>query len=305
MEFYHSKNPEFVIQKKDEVTSTPININNLTKYEPSSEDSWIQKFYRRKNISGKEGESVYKQTCQHYNTSKWIHLHPQYSHMKRFIPSASDLQSFINLGRIRCSSGRDFKKSDLEHFSDKILSFFREGLFEFGEVFIRFSHKSFKNSFSIKLSPLTSLEEILDALTSSHQLLKTLDEPDQEIFMMKWVEIDRSREYRVFIIDSRLVGISQQNCYSSYDCRDREKIVLQDAKLIYQYYQDNQRNFDNLNFQIATLDIFIGSGREENEVNLIEVNPPSLWGPSGSSLFEENDFQTKFTQENKVFVIIR
>jgi len=281
---------EFVLECKYD--DKDININNIQKHTPTLEDPWLRKI----TVAGLP---LYDQVCAHYNTTKWIHLHPQHNILMRFKLSHSDLEEFKRIGHIRCSSGRDFRKDDLEDFSTALINFFQTGLTKFERVFIRFSYKSFKNSFSVGLRPLTNLNDIFDALTSSVDLLKNLNQPEQEIFLMKWVDIEASREYRVFIIDGRLVGISQQHCHTSYDIIGRNEIVKKDAHLIYQYYLSIFDKLNGLNFQTVTLDIFID---DQEYVNLIEANPPSLWGPAGSSLFTEEDFLFKFNQNDKIFV---
>lgn len=268
-----------------------ININNLHQFQPDFSDSFVAKICVKNEIS------IYEQVCRHYHTKNWIFLHPQFSEMLRWKLSVQDLEAFRRLGQIRCASGRSLKKSDLDHFSEDLLSFFRQGLEKFPQAFIRFAHKSFKDSFSVKLQPLQSVSQILDALTSSIKLYKTLDQADQEIYLMKWVEIDPKKEYRVLIIDSRVAGISRQHCYESFPVDD----VMEDAELIVEYYHQHFDDFERLNYQTATVDLFVSNGI----VNLIEINPPSYWGPSGSSLFVENDFREKFTQKDKIYVKIR
>ena len=246
-------------------------------------------------------DEVYYETCRKYQTQTWIGLHPQRNELTRWKLSPKDVNSLKMLNQIRCAIGRDFKSSDLEHFSPEFVSFVKTSLEKFPQAFVRLSHKSFKNSFSTRLRPLTTTEDVFDALTSSFDILKTLDMPEQELFIMKWIHIDRRREYRVFIIESRVVGISQQECYKSFSLSpERQQEALSDAQLIVNYYHSNKSTFDSFGYQTVTLDVFV----DEGMVKLIECNPPSLWGPSGSSLFREEDFTTIFHDGN-VYIKIR
>jgi len=252
--------------------SEKFNVNNLPDYFPDS--SWV----RSVCTSGDR----YSEICDHYGTNRWLPLHPFYStdYLVRIPLSESDLSSLKRIGQIRCSSGRDLRSDDIEDFSDELISQLNKAVFKLGKVFVRMTHKSTKNSFSRKLCFCSTVLDILDSLTSSIPLLKTLNSPFQEIILMKWVIIDPKTEYRVFIIDYKLVGISQQHCYTTFGPRD----VLPDAEKILEWYQSVRDKFIELNYSIATLDLYVNE-----KVNLIEVNPPSLWGPSGSSLFTEKE----------------
>jgi len=246
-----------------------ININNIG---------------RSPKTSAGVSDEVYYETCRKYQTQTWIGLHPQRNELTRWKLSPKDVNSLKMLNQIRCAIGRDFKSSDLEHFSPEFVSFVKTSLEKFPQAFVRLSHKSFKNSFSTTLRPLTTTEDVFDALTSSLDILKTLDMPEQELFIMKWIHIDRRRE-------SRVVGISQQECYKSFSLSpERQHEAISDAQLIVNYYHDNKSTFDSFGYQTVTLDVFV----DEGMVKLIECNPPSLWGPSGSSLFREEDFTTLF-----------
>ncbi len=148
--------------------------------------------------------------------------------------SESDLSSLKRIGQIR--------SDDIEDFFDQLISQLKKAIFKLGKVFVRMTHKSTKNSFSRKLYFCSTVLDILDSLTSSIPLLKTLNSPFQEII------IDPKREYRVFIIDYKLVGISQQHCYSTFGPRD----VLPDAEKIFEWYQSVRDKFIELNYSICT-----------------------------------------------------
>ena len=246
-------------------------------------------------------DDVYYQTCQKYQTQTWITLHPQYPHLARLKLLTSDIQALMELGQVRCSSGRQFRISNLEGFSTRLIAFVTDSIRKFPRAFLRLSHKSYKNSFSTKLRPLTTVIDVFDALTSSYHLLRTLNMPEQELFIMKWVDIDKQREYRVFIIDAKLVGISQQECYKTFSVTsERKQQALADATLIIDYYTRHQATFNSFGYQTVTLDVFI----HEETVNLIECNPPSYWCSSGSSLFTAEDF-TRFNTGETTYVKIR
>ncbi len=264
--------------------------------------------------------AIYKDVVEKYGMTTWMILHPYFSRaLNIWLFNESDLNSIRSLAQIRCSSGRDIKPSDIDDFSSEFINYLNNSCSKYKAtgVFCRMTHKSTKNGFG-RLRPLHSAIEILDAVTSSSRLLKTIQPSvngPQIMAIMPWVAINPEREYRVFVIDGRVAGISQQHCYIKFDNRD-EKQVKEDAKQIIVWYDNNKSLLDTMGYQTVTLDIHIVSSSDDIDkdylyyndkslVRLIECNPPSLWCASGSSLFREKDFEQCLSNKNVVTIIIR
>lgn len=264
----------FVIVEYEEKDEKNINFNNL-------------------NINDIE---KYNEMCKQYSTSNWIQLHPQFKTLVRYKISSQDLKELIYLSQIRCTSGRDLKNSDLEDFSKEFLDFLSNNLHD---SFIRFSDKSLKDSFCVKHNPISTIFDFFNACTSSKRLLHSFEiNPNQELFIFDWINIKPKKEYRVFVIENKIRGISQQHCYHSYSNDENE--LAYDALLILEYFKSIK---NELPYETTTLDLFISNFK----VNLIECNPPSYNGPSGSALFTQQEFKDWFLTpfDDKIYVKYR
>ena len=276
----------------DQDIDEEFNICNLSELTPTLEEQpWL------KRICTDSTKKIYQQVVYHYGMNKWIHLHPFYEtgNLAAHILSSLDLDSLKSLSQIRCASGRSFKNADLDNFSAEFISFIERNVKVDG-VFARMSHKSVKDGFN-KLIPLKSVSDVLDSLTSSAKLLQTFVDPNQILVIMSWVDIQPEKEYRVFVINNRIAAISQQNCYSNFERGNGE--VENDVKMILKYYSRVKDEFYKIGYESATLDIYIGG----NEARLIEINPPTLWCASGSSLFNKKELLS--FKNNTIYVKVR
>jgi len=262
----------------DEDDEREFNVNNIDKYTPEN-NGWLR------SLCSDDTKTLYEQIIMSYGMNRWVHLHPNYNtpFLSMYHICEKDLSALKTLASIRRSSGRNFKNSDKDNFSYELITFL-ETHNQHGS-FVRMSHKSTKDGFD-KLRPLYTVEDILDALTSSVKLLKTFVDHNQCLFVMPWTNIDPSREYRVFIIDNRVAAVSQQHCYTSFSYSDRVEIVRKDVDLILSYYENNRSKYIDIGYEEVTLDLYV---TYDNEVRLIECNPPTLWCASGSSLFREHE----------------
>ena len=246
----------FQLEWFDENDPRPFNINNLA---PKPND--------------------YAQVHSMFGLNHWITIHPLNPHEYKL--TEKDFKTLLEKSTLRMITRKKFTDDDMDDFSSSFIKWINNtcNLYPDG-VFIKMTHKSTKKSFEGEQKPLRNAFEVLSRLTSTNDIFQHDTDFNQSIYISKWVNIDRNREYRVFYIDCRLVAISQQDCYRSITFSDREELVLSDAEKISKY------KFDL--YPTATLDIAI----VDEKVFLIECNPPSLHYGAGSSLFYEDDFKT-------------
>jgi hypothetical protein len=164
------------------------------------------------------------------------------------------------------------RTSDVEDFSTFTLSSIEEALSQCGrKVFVKLSQKSAKKGIE-GLKPCHTVLEVFNLLTSSREIaLRTGNYEFEFVVICPWIDFNRANEWRVFLRNREIIGISQQNCYTQYGKRNVEKQI----ERIIEY------DFSHFPYEEATLDLAIIDGI----VHIFEVNPPTNWCSSGSSLF--------------------
>lgn len=134
-------------------------------------------------------------------------------------------------------------------------------------------------------TPVFSVEEAIAQLMASPKASKFLAK-GAKILLRPWIkDISKDNEVRVFVREGKVVGVSQQHCYSS----NNALLNMLDADTIIDaaqrcYGQIAAGLPEKYGFQDeCTFDGYIDS---DTNIQLIEINSGMFgWGPAGSSLF--------------------
>lgn len=163
-------------------------------------------------------------------------------------------------------------------------------------AFCRTSRCSFKVP-GENVSRYRDIDSLMNDLTKSDRVFKDFQNSNRyenriyRLAFTKWLTFPPQFEFRVFVHEKRIVGISQQNWYEKYDWRE---IKVNFEKLIETASDFVKRS----GYSYCTLDAFCS----ESEAIIIEANPPSIGFGSGSALFNwKRDFPLTKSQE----VVIR
>jgi len=151
------------------------------------------------------------------------------------------------------------------------------------------------------LMKVSSSSEVVDLLGSSYRVYCDLlwwqkyrieDTPNENmnIILRKWCEIKAEEEFRCFVFDGKITGISQYFCYKVFGS-------LQDAKTVATIKKRILTFFNSIKSSISLPHYVLDVAVTPSLVFAIEVNPLRT---SGSSLFEwEADFETLCTSTLK------
>ncbi len=153
--------------------------------------------------------------------------------------------------------------------------------------FVKLGLSSTKHDFAPY--PVHTIDGILAQIIESQKLRNIIYSTSTlpcTIILTPWdTDITMGNEFRVFVEDGKVVGMSQQ---SLYDVHPMAKYCIQNTDEILSRVQ---MLWDNIYCQLgnkfkyidAVLDIYITT--ESLVPKLIEINPIGVWGPAGSGLF--------------------
>lgn len=157
------------------------------------------------------------------------------------------------------------------------------------EYFIKTQHTSTKKDFK-PISVDTPYEAIMHIL-SSKECNRSLKKSNTKKYLLlsPWQEkISSDNEFRVFIIDNKIAGISQQNIFKVsivmnfiwYNMAEQIYIA------IIELYSNIKKSLSyEFHYDQCCLDIWIEQKDENIYAHLIEINGRGDWGPAGSSLY--------------------
>lgn len=205
-----------------------------------------------------------------------------------------DKSDMVEIRKI-CYTYEKFKVMLLQNLSssltDKINLLFNS---ESVEYFVKTGIASVKHNF--QPYPITNITGALTQLIESKKIRNMwLDKhpliPIYSILVTKWKDnIERCNEFRAFIDDGEVIGVSQQCIYEVYPII---KWLVIDCADFYQKVQTLWNSiYDKLDIKFkykdAVLDLYVNG--ETGEPHLIEINAIGGWGPAGSALYDwEND----------------
>lgn len=214
----------------------------------------------------------YQNYIAQYSVEKWAHLLVSYR-LIRLTKRANWLKLF------RLASYRDVQPND-EMISELYTKDERQSLQDYiavQPVFVKVNDKSAKYDTDIR--PLYTLDDVTVTILHSASCRNSVNRYDNMYLLLTPFIIDFAarNEYRVFVIDNRIVGISQQYCYDQLNITPAE--IIAQSKKILLWWEEIKRNFL---YSSAVIDIYC----DQNAARLIEINSGQRWGSAGSSLFD-------------------
>lgn len=158
------------------------------------------------------------------------------------------------------------------------------------DYFIKTHHTSTKKNYKPipVCTPHRALMHILSSVECNRAFKKS-NYIKPYLLLSPWQEkISSDNEFRVFIIDNEIAGISQQNIYKISEVMTNvwygmaEDIYIAVEKL----YSDIKNKLPyEFQYDQCCLDIWIEQIDETIIAHLIEINGRGDWGPAGSSLY--------------------
>lgn len=169
-------------------------------------------------------------------------------------------------------------------------------------VFVKTSLTSGKNEYRLK--PMKSVVEVLQLLISSEEISKhflryldTVYESQVDLVFIPWNDQIKPRnEFRIFIHNRRVTGISQQKWFECYGFS--ETYIKTVAESMIKFYNEKLKN--KLPYKNVTLDVWID---DQMQTHLIECNSFGIFSPAGSSLFHwKRDMAMLYNEDDITYV---
>lgn len=134
------------------------------------------------------------------------------------------------------------------------------------------------------VGPYTSMKQIVESIISTPYYHSCLHENnDCKLYLFDWIyNLSYFLEFRIFIFNNKITGISQQHLYksnvvlNSYSKNDFYDIIDKIKNYYYEYLQEKLDYLDSYTIDLSFID---------NEPYFIEVNPFGSNYSAGSSLF--------------------
>jgi hypothetical protein len=226
---------------------------------------------------GKLAKEVYYAYLESFDYNFWYHDEikngPKNVCMIYLNPIKDVLQKITRKRIITGSTMSAEDLSDLSGLSEQITDYFSSKI----PVFARLSSTSGKNE--IPLEPLNSAADVLQFMTNNRLFLNqeyNIDTKDSYLIMMPWNEINERYEFRIFVYDGRLTGISQQKWFGLFQYSDEELEAIKETMKTLPF-------LDDVPYKNLVADVWIDV--QKRECYLIECNPFGAHSGSGSSLF--------------------
>lgn len=265
--------------KLDDVLNDNLNSPNKKKYNVN-------------NLYEKQPKD-YHQILSKCLTKNWIDLFHK-DNCNKIELDGSDLYWMKEAIKSGCITGRfpkmfldDYYKS-CEKYNEQFNKI--KKLNDNNGFFLRTENVSFKYTTN-GLIPYNKLEDIFEAIvlsTSDHKCIENYDK-ENAIYFMKWINIDRDKEFRVFVFKNKITAVSVQHLYEINDwilslTNDKIEKLINDLN---NYFEENIKDkmkwLESYVMDIALLD--------NSEFYFIEPNPFGKEYSSGSALYHwENDY---------------
>lgn len=227
-----------------------------------------------------ECKKIYWKHTEIFNYDIWYrenHPFAQKSILYRLNPS--DHKLLIKIGTRRMLTGGNLNESDKEDLENLVNDLNK--LINNKPSFLKLATVSPK--YEVEIKPILDSLDFLDAVTWDQRCVSSLEQyPSMSIIIKEWMDMDPKWEFRVFVWDSKITGISQQFLYHTFEY---------EMDILEKFYNKllSSDIVSSVPYKEATLDIYFDT--EKEKIFLIECNPFGAWSPAGSSLFEwRNDY---------------
>jgi hypothetical protein len=236
--------------------------------------------------------NVYNKVFKWYSAENWYHLlgYP----IERIIIDRKYIDILIEITTLQYTGRQSYKevlsnpvllplKNEISKAIEKLCGNSNIG------VFVKLDHHSTKHDYPI--IECFDATGVLEHIFGGKTAIKALKYQEVvSLYMKKWNNtIGGHNEFRGFVEDGQISGISQQFLYEVYPTMPYNLLNCQE---IYNNIQAEwNRIYDGLDdmhkYKDAVIDFYIETTDDDNiKTTIIEINGIGRWGPAGSSLFK-------------------
>lgn len=213
---------------------------------------------------------VYKSYIDAFDYQCWF---PNIAHLDNvpsgvvILPISQELKDIF----VRMYNHETIESDILDEFKERL----RDSMIGGRDYFVRLSSTSGKNIKSVR--PFNNIDDIITHITS-HKLFVEQEykrEKDSCLILIPWNDdIDDRFEFRIFVVDGKLTGASQQNVRKLYHYTSGELEMIEHAL-------NNISFLNQTSYKTYVADVYCLDG----VCKLIELNPFGAHSGAGSSLF--------------------
>jgi hypothetical protein len=262
-----------------EIVHIPFNSVRLRRKNFNSSNHWI---------NGKPID--YHDRLEQTFTSQWIdEFHTQYYSFPIREIDIKWMREAHLIGRVSRSFPIEFKNElgeSLPHYRDA------DEYLSNGKYFVRCENVSLKHGIN-GIGPYTSMKDIFESLVTAIPSHTPISENtlSVRVYLIPWKEINKDYEFRVFVHNNLITGISQQDCYIPSGFKESEIQLIIDTLMNYhrevvlQKIKLTEYSYDVVILGVSdTFHPFL-DGDLDVQAYFIETNPFGKEYSSGSALF--------------------
>lgn len=261
------------------IVYTAIDIDDVIKYDKE-----------RFNSNNHEPRpDDYRQVIESGNTKFWVdYFHTDYDTYTIKVESWMKEASVISQQTGKFSELYEDELNDMIDLS-------------FNPCFIRCENVSLKYG-QHGPGPYNNLKQVMESIVSSIPGHTPLYEDTEEIklYMLPWLDLNPSKEFRIFVYKGRITAISQQDLFNVYE--ELEQYIKAYVAIIIVHFNSEVKNKIKLDSYVYDFAIL-----ENNKPYFIELNSFGKGYASGSALFhwlldeeilynENGDIHVRFTK---------
>lgn len=235
----------------------------------------------------------YEQVCNNSDTCNWINLFHSHNSYHKLIIKGYDMIWIKEAFRIGCQTGK-FPQM----YAEELENFYQNNTIPEGNWFVRTDKVSLKYGMH-GVGPYSNMKSIIESIVTTTPTHKCFNDTDTEmiIYLIPWKEVNYEKEFRVFVHNNIITGISIQHLYSINNffnsLTDNEiKDLMQN---LVNYFKNNIKD-KLLEFNSYVMDLAL---LDNDNYYFIEINPFGKEYSSGSALFEWlNDYDILYNTDN-------
>jgi hypothetical protein len=235
------------------------------------------------------------------NTQNWIEsFHDFFIHITieniQWMKEANNLYNITN-------KWSHLYDDELEELTSKLS---KEYTFKWEDYFVRTSHVSLKES-PYGIGPYRDFKSIIKAICCTYYKHAAIQESDKvlNIYLLKWINFNYFKEFRVFVYKNKITGISNQHLYEKntlLTSLSKNDLEILAKKIVEYFYNDFTKKWKNT-ITHKLLDSYTFDLLIDNNDNFYFIEPNSFGASyaAGSSLFHwELDYNQLTNYNNEI-----
>ena len=261
---------------------------------------------KRYNVSNLWPVDNYKEVLSYTETKNWINaFHKNIPQIK-----VTNIKWILEAAKIGTFTGQvsNMYKDEIEDFCKKYDNY--NELMTNG-VFIRTDHVSLKTGIH-GIGPYFNIKQIIESICTCSSGHAAINKTDKElnIYLMPWLNLDTDKEFRIFVHNNKITGISIQKIYkqnkwlSSFTENDLKLLTIEIKNYFTNEFIEKWKKTQTSKYtKNFTMDLIITDLITEEKKYKFYFIEPNPFGPeyaAGSALFHWVDSKILYNEEDAI-----